>query len=160
MRAAGLILGWLLAMGLVGCGDAAGDAAKLTCAPKELRVAGMADGNDVNLVRPVTTYAFANKLGAAGPGTVDASTAQGSLSLEFDMLTIDGGTSTARGSVVDADSSLSIGNCATGNFVSTLTVDADGNGVHFTLRNLNHEPYCGGAAVTGALSGCLGFSNP
>jgi hypothetical protein len=44
--------------------------------------------------------------------------------------------------------------------ISTLVVDADGNGVHFTLRDLSDEPYCGGAAVTGELSGCLGFGNP
>jgi hypothetical protein len=156
MRQARLFAGALVALAVAGCGGGTDDGQRLTCGQEELRLEGTVDGATVSVVRATMGYAFANKLGDA-PGTVDATTAQGQLAIEFSQLTADGGHSPARGAIVDSEVALDVGNCETEGFVSTLDLDADGNGAHFTLRQLKHAPYCTGAAATGQLSGCLGF---
>jgi hypothetical protein len=112
---------------------------------------------NIDFTEMVTTYAFANKFGGA-PGTLDAMTGAGKLSLEFNQLTANGDSSPARGSITEAGL-LDVGNCATGDFVSTMTVAADGNGATFVLRQLNRNPYCGQQPVTGELRGCVGYNN-
>jgi hypothetical protein len=160
MRSPGTAWALALALALVGCvGAAPGGAPSVTCGEKELRVEGTLDGTDVSLVRSVDSYAFTNKLDATLPGTVEASSAEVTFLLEFDSLVFEGGSSAARGSLMDIPQGLAFGNCETGGFVSTLHKDADGGGVHFTLRELSHEPFCGGRAVPGELNGCLGFAD-
>jgi hypothetical protein len=158
MRTNALLGGLILLSSVSACGGSDDDApvgGGLTCAPSELRVKGKLDGVDVSLVRPTNGYAFINKLSADSLGTLDVATEQGSLSLEFNMLTANGDSSPARGSLVDAEGSLSVGNCESGDFASTIAIDADGDGVHFTLRSLHREPYCTGAAASGQLDGCV-----
>jgi hypothetical protein len=150
------ILGTIAVLLLTACGSSDDDNPGIACGEEQLKVTGTIDGLDVSLTRATTSYTFINKLGDA-PGAMDASTEQGILSLEFNTSTANGQSSPARGSLVDAEGSLSVGNCATGEFSSTLTMDASGNGIHFTLRALHREPYCSAAAVTGELGGCMGF---
>ena len=146
----------LVVLLLTACGSPDDGNPGITCGEEQLKVVGTIDGVDVSLTRATTYYTFVNKLGDA-PGTMDASTAQGMFSLEFNTLTADGQSSPARGSLVDSEGPLSVGNCETGEFSSTLTMDANGKGLHFTLRALHREPYCSAAAVTGELGGCMGF---
>jgi len=161
MRSVSTSLLAVLLSTLTGCGSDDADAnggnttASLSCAAKQLKAAGNINGQALSVERGVTNYRFENKLTTA-PGRVSATTANGSLLIEFNRLTADGQSSPARGNFTD--DTLSIGNCETGDFVSTLTADADGNGVHFTLKQLVEAPYCSGDATTGAeLSGCVGF---
>jgi hypothetical protein len=160
MRILGVAAALSLGLGTMACSSSSDDGSPetngLACGENQLKVTGAVDGADVNLVRSVTTYAFQNKF-TDDPGSADASTAQGTLSLEFNKSLFDGESGPARGSFTDTEGALAVGNCETGDFVSALSMDADGNGVHFTLRSLKREPYCTGAAAAGDLSGCLGF---
>jgi hypothetical protein len=161
MRISGVAAALGLALATTACSSSSDDGAAetngLVCGEKELKVAGTLDGVAVNLMPSVTGYAFQNKYNDE-PGSANATTAQGAFALEFNKSLFDGESGPARGSFSDTDGALSVGNCETGDFVSTLTMDEDGNGLHFTLRGLQREPYCNGAVVAGELSGCLGFS--
>jgi hypothetical protein len=128
----------------------------LACAPKQLRVQGHIDDMPVDLDEAASNYVFENKIGDA-PGNLTASFATGQLKLEFDKLTPDGGSSDARGFLQETGSALSVGNCETGAFVSSLSISSDGKTIHFALTHLAHEPYCSGASVTGELGGCFAF---
>jgi len=136
--------------------DSNGTGDALTCAPKELRVRGQIDDVPVDLEETTTGYSFENKV-LEPPGSLRAPFATGRLELEFDKLTPNGGSSTARGFLRETDMGLSVGNCDTGAFVSSLSISDDGTTIHFTLRQLAHEPYCSGSAAKGELTGCFAF---
>jgi len=159
MKTLGVVGATILALVTTACSSSSDGPATptLACGSQELKVSGTLDGEGFDLVRRGSGYAFTNKIGA-DPGTMDVSSPQGALSIEFNKLIANGASGPARGSFTDTEGALSVGNCESGDFVSTLSADADGNGVHFTLRNLSREPYCGGAAVSGELSGCFGFT--
>jgi hypothetical protein len=161
MKKLGVVGATFLALSTAACGssddDSAASAPTVSCNPQELKVSGTLDGTQVELVRATSGYAFVNKI-SASPGSADVTTPQGSLSLEFNKLVANGQSGPARGSFVDSEGALSIGNCETGDFVSTISMDAGGSAFHFTLRGLRHEPYCSGAAVVGELNGCVASS--
>jgi len=154
--------GLVLALGAAACGGSSGDSgnagASLTCAPKQLRVQGSIDGMPIDINEMATGYAFVNKLGDS-PGSLDAPLTNGELKIEFDTLTPFGGKSSARGFIKDGGASLSVGNCETGPFSSTMSISSDGNTMSFSLTQLVWEPYCGGQAATGDLSGCFGMGH-
>ena len=50
------------------------------------------------------------------------------------------------------------GNCDTGEEVSTYSMDKDGDGATFVLRGLHSDPYCSSPELSGAIAGCLRFS--
>ena len=73
--------------------------------------------------------------------------------VEWPTLVVNGDSVEARGTLEDAG--ISAGNCLTGPFPSTLTMDAEGGGGTFVLRGLLSEPFCGGAALEGQIVGCF-----
>ena len=104
-----------------------------------------------------TSYAFVNAFG--GNGTLDVELAGGgALHLEWPELVADGDTVDARGwfRVTAGVTAIDVGNCLTGSsFSGEMTVDGDGQGGRFVLRDLHSAPYCSGASVAGELSGCF-----
>jgi hypothetical protein len=126
----------------------------LTCELEQLRLRGSIDDAPIDISETASGFAFANKVTAA-PGSLDVTIASGDFKLEFDMLTAFGGTSPARGFIKHDPSALSVGNCETGPFPSTMSISSDGNTINFSLSKLLHEPYCSGKAATGTLSGCF-----
>ena len=100
-------------------------------------------------------HSFVNALG--GRGMLDVTTDQGALSIEFDGLVSNGGSTSAFGWFQDDELALDVGNCETGGLVSTLSIDDDGDGGSFVLRDLRRAPYCDGEAVPGELSGCFRY---
>jgi hypothetical protein len=139
-------------------GDGGGGSASTPrCADGELRVVGSIDGEEVNIVRKVIEHRFVSKSGELG--TVDARTAKGTLSMVFEgVMVADSASSDARGAFVDAEGAISVGNCETGDLVSSLTRYEDREGFDFSLRDLHREPYCTGAEVSGVLNGCMSFN--
>ena len=160
--AAALALLGLLALPLTGCGgdddDGAPPEGTPACGDGELAVRGILDGQEIMLRHRERGHTFVNKLGAEN-GTLDVTTEQGALSLEFGELVPHGASTSAFGWFQDAGRDLDVGNCDTDGFVSTLRIDDDGDGVTFVLRDLRRAPYCGGAAVTGELAGCFRYQS-
>jgi hypothetical protein len=103
------------------------------------------------------SYAFVNAFG--GNGTLDVELAGGgALHLEWPELVAGGGTVEARGwfRVTAGVTAIDVGNCDTSaTFGGEMTVDGDGQGGRFVLRDLHSAPYCSGASITGELSGCF-----
>jgi hypothetical protein len=142
-----------IAASLTACGSD-GDSETPFCDPGEIAVRGTIDGAAEELRTTWKTYGFVNAFG--GNGTFDAElTADGSerLHLEWPELVANGSVVEVRGTFETG--ALKIGNCLTGaDFTGTMTVDDDGDGGAFVLRELAKPPYCGGSSVTGSLAGC------
>jgi len=126
------------------------------CGNGEVTVSGTIAGAMVAVRHREQGHSFINALGDLR-GTLDVTTDQGALSLEFDELVPNGGSASAFGWFQDGDLGLDVGNCETGGFVSTLWLDDDGEGGSFVLRELRRAPYCDGEPVTGELSGCFRY---
>lgn len=158
-RAAALALLVMLGLPVAGCGGDDGDSAPAntpTCGDGEVAVNGTIAGQTVAVRHAEQGHSFINKLGDDN-GTLDMTSDQGALSLEFDQLVPHGGRTSAFGWFQDSDLGLDVGNCETGGFVSTLWIDDDGDGGRFVLRDLRRAPYCDGEAVTGELAGCFRY---
>jgi hypothetical protein len=152
VRAAAVVL----VLALAGCSsdNSTNSRPTLVCDVKQLRLQGSIDDAPIDISETASGFFFANKVSAA-PGSLGVTLASGDFKLEFDTLTAFGGKSAARGFIKHEPSALSVGNCETGPFPSTMSISSDGNTISFSLNNLLQEPYCGGQAVAGSLSGCF-----
>jgi hypothetical protein len=163
-----IVLAALAAASLLGCGGTS-DPTPPTCQPGELKVIGTLDGTAISQnLSPITSGFGQPYTGADGPkeGSYSAGILDGSghpitvVKVAFSKVVVNGGTTDARGYVDFTPlSGPSAGNCETGGFDSTLSMNPDGNGGTFILRNLNASPYCSGAAKDGVLAGCFEFAN-
>jgi len=159
-------IGTMLLMGLAlsACsGDGEDGAAELACEASQLRYSGKLDDRQFDITRVVGNYRFENKL-SASPGRLVASwstqtVGDWQLEISFDQLLANGESGPARGWLGDPDEALEVGNCETGELVSTLSMDGDGDGAHFVLSGLRTgQPFCTGPLHVGELRGCIGFS--
>ena len=104
-----------------------------------------------------SSYAFVNAFG--GNGTLDVElVGGGAFHLEWPELVANGSRVEARGwfRVTAGVTAIDLGNCLSGtSFSGEMTVDGDGQGGSFVMRDLHSAPYCTGASVPGELSGCF-----
>ncbi len=125
------------------------------CAQGELAVTGILD--DLELSDRISggyDHAFINKLGT-GPGTFDANKGSVAVHLEWGVLLPNGQSTSARGWARGAG--FDVGNPPDAVLSGTLSLDGDGQGGHFLLKELHHSPYGSGAAVRGAVAGCFRY---
>jgi hypothetical protein len=117
-------------------------------------VQGSIDDMPVDISATASGYSFANKI-SADPGSLHVLVPGGLFDLEFDKLTPYGGSSAARGVVQAYDTGLSVGNCESSGFPSSMHISDDGNTIVFTLVQLAHAPYCNATPARGQLQGCF-----
>ena len=122
------------------------------CAAGELAVVGILDGVQVSDRVTGYNFLFINKLGP-GPGTIDADKDSFVLHIEWGVLLANGDSTKARGWA--RGSGFDVGNPANAAFSGTLSLDDDGEGGHFLLKELRHAPYESGAVIRGAVAGCF-----
>jgi len=148
-----------LALLLTACGGSA-DPTPPTCAPGELRLTGTLDGVVVSQQMSVDSYVFGNAINQES-GTLVAPVVQGEapkLKITFTKLVANGGSVAARGELdFSATGGVHAGNCETGDEASTFSMDKDGDGATFVLRQLHSDPYCTSPELDGALAGCVRF---
>ena len=123
-----------------------------SCAAGELAIVGILDGIHVSDRVTGYNFAFINKLGA-GPGTLDADKDSVALHIEWGVLLANGDSTNARGWA--RGSGFDVGNPANAAFSGTLSLDDNGEGGHFLLKELRQAPYESGAVIRGAVAGCF-----
>lgn len=122
------------------------------CGPGEVAVAGRLDGVAVTERASFTEYGFVQ---LRPPSTFEVFNAPVAIRLEWPELLANGQTAAARGSV--RASAFDVGNCSAGPFSGEHSIDTDGGGGRFLLRELHRSPYCSGAPVRGAVAGCYRY---
>jgi len=123
-----------------------------SCAAGELAIVGILDGIHVSDRVTGYNFAFINKIGA-GPGTLDADKDSVALHIEWGVLLANGDSTNARGWA--RGSGFDVGNPANAAFSGTLSLDDNGEGGHFLLKELRQAPYESGAVIRGAVAGCF-----
>jgi hypothetical protein len=147
---------WIAAALLVACGGTS-DPAPPTCAAGEVAITGTVGDIHYDDRRAANPSVFVNAINSED-GSYQAGSSDGGtfVKLTFHELLIDGHSVPARGFVDLSDNGgPNVGNCETGDLPSTISMDADGNGGTFVLRDLHDSPYCSGASRQGALAGCF-----
>ena len=154
---------FIAALTLFACGGS-DDPTPPTCQSGQLKITGTVDQTQVvQTLSPNGGY-FQNGGIDTGSGPQDGKyiaelTQNGSqvpvVQLTFKKLVADGQSADALGFVdLSSVGGPNVGNCETGDLVSTISIDADGNGGTFVIRDLHDSPYCSGASRSGALAGC------
>lgn len=154
---------WIAAVGALAlaCGGSS-DPTPPTCNPGEVRVTGNVDSTQVVHQVSSDSNVFVNAVNNQD-GELAVSTSSGGaehklVDFKFHDLLIDGQEVSARGFVdLTLQSGPNVGNCETGDYVSSISMDKDGNGGTFVLRSMHDSPYCSGAEHKGALAGCFRF---
>lgn len=136
---------------LVACGG--GGPEPPACADSEVQATGDPAGGELATRFTVTQYIFVNATsGSTGYLEINRGDSAGELTMDWDELVANGDTVPARGQLI---AGTGYGNCVSGPLDSELTMDADGEGGSFRLRNLRAGPPFCGEEVSGEIAGCF-----
>lgn len=149
---------WVCVLAACGGGGSSLEVEQASCQVDELNYVHTLDDGTGEGNFPVDGYIFANALrdgnGEEHLGVLDLRAGTATIvHVEFEDLLVGGGTVDARGHVKLVDLGIDVGNCETASFSGRISDIA--GGWSFTLEDLRASPYCSGAAVSGAIAGCI-----
>lgn len=130
----------------------------------ELVLEGTLDGQPINVRKATSGYTFLNA-GISGEQArleLSAPTPEWKVvvRVEFEKLLAHGGEVPARGVVELSSEGVVAGNCSGDGFPGRIAQSQDGDTTNFVLRMLKAQPFCGGAARSGELRGCILRTRP
>lgn len=143
--------------------DGAVDYPECTVA-EQLVLEGTLDGQPVSVRKDVSGHIFVN-VTSSGPGRLDLlEAAQDGTSgstrlgrLEFEKTLVYGGQVSVRGVIELTGEGVIAGNCENDGLPGLIAQNKEGDTLSFVLRGLKSQPYCGAAARSGELRGCIKF---